>query len=177
MIDNNFIIPECYIDTCLIEVLLKAGKNLANHQKGNGTVAKKMKGFAEVFCIGIIDEDRKTLDYLKEFQLKIASDNLKLWKHDTLHHYVIQLCPVIERWIMNDCLNRGITLQDLNLPTDLKKFTKITKSISSRNDNRLIRLFKTMLKEECESLLRLKNWIEYLKQHKYNSDINELVNA
>lgn len=57
--------------TCLVEVLLMADKDYVNHHKGNGKVAREMQNnFAEDFCIGIIDEDREDLDYLKFFELK-----------------------------------------------------------------------------------------------------------
>lgn len=170
--------PECYLDTCLIEVLLQAGKDLANHQKGNGTVAGQMReAFDESFCIGIIDEDRKPLHYLKEFDLLTGKSNLKLWKHDSLHHYIIQFCPVIEKWIMGECVANEISLGTFGLPTDMKRLVKITKSIGSRTDQRFVQLFKSMIRQECESLMRLKNWIEHLKQHKYKADINELING
>ena len=178
MSENNCIIPECYLDTCLVEVLLQAGRNLANHQKGSGTVAGKMKEwFSDEFCIGIIDEDRKPLDYLKEFSLLTGKGNLRLWKHGSLHHYIIQLCPVIETWIMNECVANEITLVDFGLPTEMKQLLKITKSIGSRADSRFVQLFKKMSNEKCDSMMRLKNWIEYLKHHKYEADINKLINA
>ncbi len=37
------VLPECYVDTCLIETIVPPDKHY-NHQKGTGTVAKKMKG-------------------------------------------------------------------------------------------------------------------------------------
>src|SRR5882762_3666354 len=101
MSSNRCIIPECYIDSCLIEVLLYADRDHVNHQKGNGTVAREMKNkFGDAFCIGIIDEDRKMLDYLIEFNPVTETISLKLWKHKTKHHYMIQMRPVIESWIL-----------------------------------------------------------------------------
>lgn len=56
---NKCIIPECYVDSCLIEVLLNAEKDYVNHHKGNGKFAREMKdNFNDDFCIGIIDEDK-----------------------------------------------------------------------------------------------------------------------
>ena len=40
---NKCIIPECYIDSCLVEVLLMVDKDYVNHHKGNGKVAKEMQ--------------------------------------------------------------------------------------------------------------------------------------
>lgn len=178
MSENSFLIPECYVDTCLAEVLLQAGKKHVNHQKGNGTVAGKMKDwFGDAFCVGMIDEDRKPLDYLKEFDLKVSQGNLKLWKHRTKHHYMIQLCPVIEVWIINECAVREIPLAGFGLPTELRSLLKVTKSIGVEADDRFVQLFKEMVRLQCESVIRLKNWIEYLKQEKYKADINKLING
>ena len=82
---NKCIIPECYIDSCLVEVLLVADKDYVNHHKGNGKVAKEMKTtFSNDFCLGIIDEDKESLDYLNFFKEKKSTDYLKLWKHIAL---------------------------------------------------------------------------------------------
>jgi hypothetical protein len=173
MNSNECIIPECYVDSCLIEVLLFAGRNHVNHQKGNGTVAKLMKEeFSKDFCIGIIDEDRRKLDYLKEFALKTESTGLKLWKHESEHHCIIQIRPVIEQWILNICEESNIPLHDL--PDEIKALKKVSKSKESKNDIRFINLFKEMLRKNCEEVVRLKNWIEYLKKEKYSADINKI---
>jgi len=175
MNENKSILPECYVDSCLIEVLLHAGRDYVNHQKGNGTVAKKMQAeFNNDFCVGIIDEDRRPLDYLKEFDLKKSSESLKLWKHKMKHHYFIQVCPVIEKLIRHECEERNINLLEFDLPVGLKELTKLSKSISSKNDPRFIALFKTMIHKHCDSILELQKWIEYLRREKYEADINEL---
>jgi hypothetical protein len=178
MSSNYCVIPECYIDSCLIEVLLVADKNHVNHQKGNGTVAKEMKEtFENEFCIGIIDEDRRDLDYLSEFDLVKETESLKLWKNKTKHQYIIQVRPVVEEWILNICNNENIDLSEFSLPEELKQFKRESKSISSKTDVRFISLFKKIKKTNCEPVDRLKYWLTYLKDKKYNVDINELKNA
>jgi hypothetical protein len=59
----DFIIPECYIDTNLVETLVcPAG---CNHQKGCNQVAKVMQEkFADRFAIGMIDADKRRPGYL-----------------------------------------------------------------------------------------------------------------
>ena len=50
-----FIIPECYIDTNLVETLIITDG--CNHQKGCNTVVKTMQQkFANAFSVGIIGE-------------------------------------------------------------------------------------------------------------------------
>lgn len=172
---NKCIIPECYIDSCLIEVLLVAGNDYVNHHKGNGKVAREMQmNFNDDFCIGIIDEDKKQLDYLKFFEEKKESDFLKLWKHKDKHHYIIQIRPVIESWFFRICSENDINLSDFGLPTKIKPLLKISKSIGSRKDDRFIKLFKQMKNENCQPVIELKNWLEFLKENKYNSNLDLL---
>ena len=138
-------------------------------------MASKMKDkFNEGFCVGIIDEDRKNLDYLKEFVLAIENKYLKLWKHNTKNQYIIQIRPVIEKWVLKICEDSGINIGDFNLPDDWKKLVMITKSVSSKEDQRFIRLFKEMKKRKVEPVLQLQSWLEYLKTNKFNADINRL---
>lgn len=172
---NKCIIPECYIDSCLVEVLLVADKDYVNHHKGNGKVAKEMQSnFSNDFCIGIIDEDKEQLDYLKFFEEKKTTDFLKLWKHREKHHYFIQIRPVIESWFLRVCKENNINLSDFNLPTEMRPLLKITKSINSRKDEKFIKLFKQMKNKNCQPVIELKYWIEFLKVNKYNSNLDLL---
>jgi len=172
---NKCIIPECYVDSCLIEVLLNADKDYVNHHKGNGKVAKEMNdNFENDFCIGIIDEDKEQLDYLKYFEEKKSNEYLKLWKHNEKHHYIIQIRPVIEKWFLRVCDDNGITISDFNLPKEIKPLLKITKSVNSRKDERFIKLFKHMKNKNCQPVIELKEWIEYLKANKFVSNIDLL---
>ncbi len=172
---NKCIIPECYIDSCLVEVLLVADRDFVNHHKGNGKVAKEMKeNFGNDFCLGIIDEDKEQLDYLKEFKEEKVTGYLKLWKHMGKHHYIIQIRPVVEKWILEICKDNEINLADFNLPTDLKALLKITKSVSSRKEERLVKLFKQMKNKNCSPVIELKNWIEFLKENKHNTNLDLL---
>jgi hypothetical protein len=173
---NSCVIPECYVDSCLIEVLLFAGRDHINHQKGNGNVANEMKGkFNGDFCIGIIDEDREPLDYLNEFQPVIESKYLKLWKHTEKNHYIIQIRPVIEKWIISLCEEYQIPLKEL--PEKWIDLAKISKSVTSKHDERFISLFKEMRKREVWPVMQLQQWIKYLMENKYNADINQLKHA
>lgn len=172
---NKCIIPECNIDSCLIEVLLIADKDYVNHHKGNGKVAREMQdNFKNDFCIGIIDEDKEQLDYLRFFNLKKETNFLKLWKHSDLNQYIIQIRPVIEKWFLKICEENDINLSDFNLPADLKNLLRITKSVNSRKDDRFVKLFKEMKNKNCQPVIELKNWIEFLKANKYDSNLDLL---
>jgi hypothetical protein len=178
MSSNNCIIPECYIDSCLTEVLLVADRNHVNHQKGNGTVVGEMKSkFENDFCVGVIDEDGKKLDYLEEFRMLTEGNYLKLWKHQTKNHYMIQLRPVMEKWIITICDEFGIDLRSFGLPDKWGDLVRISKSVTSKRDQRFVRLFKEMKRREIKPILKLQDWLKYLNENKYNVDINRLING
>lgn len=179
------IIPECYIDTNLIDVLLQnAEKKGVNHGKGNSSVATKMKNiFPDEFAVGIIDKDEKDIDYLKD-EFEIVNDKIAtyaiLFKHKTRHHYIIQLCPVSETWICNVCKEVKIDLtgSDYKLPNNPIELGYKTKKVSSKYDPTFRLLFKTIVKKSEESnfepVVKLKGWLRLLVDDNYKVDLSEL---
>lgn len=168
------VIPECYIDTSLIESLVPPKRGY-NHQKGCGTVTKVMKEhFADTFAVGIVDKDKKELDYLKEFSIVIAKGNLELLKHHIKNHFIIRIAPAMERFLLLNVAAAGLALEDFDLPSEFEQFKKVTKMVNSKQDLRFKSLFKTMKKHNLADLELLTNWLLYLKAHPYDSDINQL---
>lgn len=176
---NKLIIPECYIDTNLTETITPPDKEAGfygyNHQKGCGTVALVMKrDLGDSFALGIIDKDKHAVDYLKEFDEVITTPSLILHKHKTRHHYIVQVCPAMEQFILNSAAAVGISLADYGLPTDLDRLKKVSKSVNSKDDTTLKKLFKDLKKKGAPDVVRLATWIDYLKAHPYNTVIEEM---
>lgn len=168
------IIPECCIDTNLVETLVPPRKGY-NHQKGCGTVTKVMKEhFADSFAVGIIDKDKKELDYLKEFSIIITKGNLELQKHNNRNHFIIRISPAMESFLLLNVAVAGISLEDFDLPSEFEQFKKVTKMVNSKKDSRFKNLFKTMKKQNLTDFELLTNWLTYLKAHPYSSDIEQL---
>ena len=70
------VMPECYVDTNLIEYLLNAG---VNHQHCCSKVVGQLNTtFADKFAIGIIDKDKVQLGYLAECDLIVQSKHLSI---------------------------------------------------------------------------------------------------
>ena len=166
------IIPECYVDTNLMEtIVLPREKN--NHQKGCGTVAKVMKEkFTDSFALGIIDEDKNELDYLGEFTAVCTKGSLTLHKHQTKHHYIIQISPAIEQFILLAVAYAKLDLADYDLPNTLQTLSKVTKSTNSKDDERFKRLFRDLKKSEATELGLVSAWLTYLKENRYNIDLD-----
>lgn len=171
---DQSVIPECYIDTNLVETLVPPTRQY-NHQRGCGTVAKVMKErFANRFALGIIDRDKHEVNYLKEFKEICTESSLILHKHKTRHHYIIQINPAIERFIIKSADIAGVSLQDFNLPNNFELLKKEAKTITSKKDQRFKSLFKTFRYHKVPEILKLAAWISYLKDKNYQADMDIL---
>ncbi len=63
---DSLILPECYMDTNLIETLVPPQRGY-NHQRGYPAVAKQMKEkFSDDFALGIMDNGKRHVSYLQE---------------------------------------------------------------------------------------------------------------
>jgi hypothetical protein len=170
------IIPECYIDTNLIETLVPPQTGY-NHQKVCGTVSNRMKGkLVDSFAVGIIDKDKKDIDYLSEFDQVVQFGRLYLFKHCSRHHYIIQISPAMEQFILDNALSCDLRLGNYNLPESLSELKKVTKSVNSKKDQRFKQLFKDIHKSNSDEFRVLTRWIHYLKEGTYNTIMSELKN-
>ncbi|MCF6403632.1 hypothetical protein L3C95_12145 [Chitinophaga filiformis] len=170
------VIPECFVDTNLLETLVPPVTRY-NHQKGCGTVTKVMKqNFSDRFAIGIIDKDKYEVDYLKEFTVVCQAGALILHRHSNIarHHYIIQISPAMERFILDNATLANISLSDFNLPEDLEQLKKVSKSVNSKYDERFKRLFIAMREAGARDLIRLADWVSYLKENTYQADLRVL---
>jgi hypothetical protein len=168
------VLPECYVDTCLLETLVPPLTHY-NHQKGTGTVAKKMKEkFADRFALGVIDKDKRELHYLREFDLIASKGNLELYKHKQKHHYFILINPAIETFIIANAATSGIILSQFGLPETLDGLRKISKSANSKYDPRFKNLFNAFVESGQDEIMLLITWINYLKEENYKVDLEVL---
>ena len=171
------IIIECYIDTKLIKALVPP-RTKYNHQHGCPKVVKMMKDkFDDDFALGIIDRDKKELGYVEQFTLVVEiSDTLQLLKHRNKNHYLIFICPAVEKWIISCALDAGILLSDYGLPNDFRSLMKTTKKSTDENDDpyssNFKELFKVFRTANPSKVAVLRFWIEYLKVNPYNADLN-----
>jgi len=171
---DQSIIPECFVDTNLVETLVPP-QGQYNHQKGCGTVTKVMKEkFANRFALGIIDKDKYKMDYLKEFDEICTNGSLILHKHPARHHYIIQINPAMERFILKNAETVGVSLQAFDLPTDFELLKKESKTVNSKNDLRFRKLFKSLNHHGAPEIIKLSIWISYLKKENYLADLDVL---
>lgn len=179
---DNHIVPECYIDTMLVQALVPPEKNSRyNHQHGCFAVSNEMELYSlkDKFALGIIDNDKKKAKYLSKFiEIDTIEDALKLYKHREFHQYYIEVNPAMETWILKVCEQEQINIvADFDLPSDLRELMRVTKAQTSIKDKRFVDLFLKFKMSSNPSVLKLKIWITLLKEKNYSVDINELINA
>lgn len=168
------VLPECYVDTCLIETLVPPSSHY-NHQKGSGTVSQKMQRFfSDQFALGILDKDKRELFYLREFDRLVAHHHLELFKHRHRHHYIILIAPAIELFIINNAAEAGISLVSFDLPDTLDELRKVSKSVGSKTDPRFQKLFNKLVEKKTSEVMLLIAWIRYLKEKNYKANIAAL---
>lgn len=178
------IIPECCVDTNLVETLVPPARRGIqkgyNHQKGCGTVTKVMQErFAGSFALGVIDKDKREVDYLKLFdvvtpEIITATTSLVLYKHPNRHHYIIQINPAVETFIQNCAAAASISIADYELPTDDALFRKECKREQSKADARFSKLFKALSRAKVPDIARLTSWITHLKEYTFGANIDAL---
>ncbi len=172
--------PECYADTLLVSTLVPPAKRY-NHKHSCLLVEREMVTgkLKDRFAVGIIDKDKRKIKYLKEFEMIDQVENyLALYRHKSRekHHFIIQIIPALEQWILNVCEQEKITFA--NLPGDLSELKKYTKRQSSMENENLKLLYLTMgEKENNPAIRKLKGWLTVLKEKNYDVELNELKNA
>lgn len=167
----DFIIPECYIDTNLVETLVCTGG--CNHQKGCNQVAKVMQEkFADRFAVGIIDADKRRPGYLSEFCEIASSEHIKLFRHPVRSHFIILVHPAADGFILSCAEIANVNMADYGLSSKLKEFTAQTKNVMSNKDLRFKRLFKSM--ENVGEIRLMKSVIAYLVDKTYEASNDDL---
>lgn len=169
----DFIIPECYIDTNLVETLVcSAG---CNHQKGCNQVAKVMQEkFADRFAIGMIDADKRRPGYLDEFMEIASSEHIRLFRHYRRPHFIILVYPAADGFILSCAESAHVDVREYGLSPVLKEFTVQTKNVMSNKDIRFKRLFKA-IKVTGEMKL-LESVLTYLIDNCYQISDQEILN-
>ena len=149
------VMPECFVDTNLIEYLLNAG---VNHQHC----------CSNKFAIGIIDKDKVQLGYIQECDVIAQTEHLTLMKHRKRHQYLITIAPAVDKFVLDCAEEQMVDVKAFGLPSELMKFTKESKSVSSNSDPRFKSLFAAI--RNNSEIHSLKMALKYLCENQYSSD-------
>ena len=158
-----YVMPECYVDTNLIEYLLGAG---VNHQHCCSKVVGQLNTtFADRFAVGIIDKDKVQLGYIKECDEVARTRHLTLLRHRARNQYLVTVPPAIDRFILDCAGERGVRTETFGIPSTLKEFTKYSKSVTSNTDERFKALFAAIAGNP--EIRALQAVLKYLCDHTY----------
>ena len=176
---DKAILPECFGDTLLIEALVKTNVGY-NHQHSCFRVEAMMKQgvLKDAFAVGIIDKDKKTITYLREFDLiDECPDFLKLHHHPQKPHYIIQICPALESWILEVYRLGNIDIKAYGLPDTLEALKTITKrQIKLSETPGLHQLFQHLrARPDIAPVSKMIHWVSVLKEHNYSATVEELT--
>lgn len=165
------ILPECYVDTNLVQVIMQIKG--VNHQNSCGQVTNVLQQqFKDRFAVGIIDNDKRQSDYSKESIVIARSKELTLCKHKDSHHYLVKINNIMERFIINCAKEQGVDLNQYDIPSDLEGLKKITKTKDSLNNPKLQIAFKAI--SHSNEMVLLKEVLEYLNSNRYDSKEAEI---
>ncbi|RYC71935.1 MULTISPECIES: hypothetical protein [Spirosoma] len=173
------VLPECYIDTKLVKALVPP-KRQYNHQKGTNVLKIMKESLADEFALGIVDEDVQDREYAQNFDSIYHIEGcLRLLKHSTRPHFLIYLCPAVERWIIFCADEAQISLTTYGLPHDFDKLRKISKTSKSEDrdphSDNFQKLFRALRQSNSPSVSILQLWVNYLKTNPYTADVNWLI--
>ncbi|MCK9156418.1 MAG: hypothetical protein M0P12_09965 [Paludibacteraceae bacterium] len=169
-----YIIPECYVDTNMVETLLNSFGSITagvNHQKGCNNVTKILREkFKGQFGIGIVDNDKVKTGIIIDFKKIWESKHIAVLKHPDENHYVFAIKPAMDMFILDSAAEQGVNLNEIGFPDNLKKFTDITKRITSKDDAKIKNLIKA-IRNNAE-IKAFANALVYLKTNQGSSDEN-----
>ena len=164
------VIPECYVDTNLIEFLLDAR---VNHQHCCSKVVGTLeKVYRDSFAIGIIDRDKVEMGYIEKCDQLAATKHLTLFKNKTQPQYLITISKAVDQFILDSSADQNVNPNVYGLPSKLSDFTKVSKSITSNRDPRFKNLFKALINNQEFKNLRAS--LLYMVANKYKTDIATL---
>lgn len=164
MFDIKQFVPECYVDSRVIQILLNS-KVGPNHSHGVGKVLNKLcEKLADYPAIAIVDQDPNKgpkPSVWNQFDLdstlgKLDNYGFRLYKRANFNQWVIEIVPEIERWILEACAEVHINLEDFNLPQNLVNFNMITKSCNILENKDFTNLMVELINQESPRILKLR---------------------
>ena len=152
MIEQPHILPECFADTLLVNMLIKS---TANHKRSITQVFGALKkDFKNRKAIGVIDDDKSKDDYYKEFKIEKDTSNYRYLIHKSKPHYLLVLKKDFERLIFSCAEQTSVKHSYLK---DLGTLKRITKSANVHQNNEFKNLLNTLIQKKAPPLLEIQS--------------------
>ena len=148
------VVPECYADTLLVELL---GFVSPNHQMGIGKVfGAFQKSNQNRFAVGIIADDKvkpKNLDYFEITENVHGVKRLKKGKHS-----ILIISPAFEDWIYENARAKDVDPTKFGFHTR-KDFQKACKRMDVSTNQQVKQFLNTLKQKNAPGFQQLKTWI------------------
>jgi len=153
---HHNILPECYADTLLVELL---GFKGANHQLGIGMVFNTFKQrFKMQKAVGIIDDDKQKPAGIKDFEEVESKHNIQKCLSKDGKHTLLIIQPAFEDWVFSNA-----SAVSVDFPTEFenkKRFRAICKNQNVSHNKELKKFLNTLKQKKAPGFLQLETWIE-----------------
>lgn len=140
---NLRLIPECYGDTALVNVLI-GGRKSVDHVFGIPNVAKEMKAGLlnqpDVVLIGFVDNDKRTPPYFDDFEIVAAENKVLFKKKPYTEHYLLVIDKAIETFLIWNAQQVNIDLAEYGLTPELKRLCQLMKRTTIGSDSNYLQL-------------------------------------
>ncbi len=154
---QDHILPECYADTLLVEILLST--KVRNHRLGIGEVKNALtKNFKNRKAVGIVDNDKVKPTDFKEFQLGTELHGIQYRSKADTEHILLVINPAFEDWIFDNASTVGIDPAQYGFRTK-KYFKEICKKENASENKQLKQFLNTLKQKQAPGFVQLKTWI------------------
>jgi len=149
------ILPECYADTLLIEML---GFE-PNHKLGIGAVKNSLaKNYKNRLAVGVIDNDKKKPSDFDEFKVVTEKDGIKRCQKEDTKHTLLVISPAFEDWIFENA--KAVDVDPIIYGFRSREhFQNICKKRNPSENRQLKQFLNTLKQKKAPGFVQLKTWI------------------
>lgn len=141
---SHQILPECYADTLLVEML---GFERPNHQLSIGAALGALeKSFKNRPAVAVIDNDKQKPPALGKFQLTDEQHGIQVWTKPETRHAVLVVCPAFEDWVFENAAQVGVSPEKYGFRS--RKYFRETCKRQDVADNQNVKQFLNTLKQK-----------------------------
>lgn len=149
------ILPECYADTLLVEMLGFEPQ----HKLGIGDVKNALsKNFKNSVAVGIIDNDKKKPTDFSEFKIDIEKTGIQRRHNADTKHTLLVISPAFEDWVFENA--KKVEVDPAKYGFRTRKYFRETCKSPNVDDNQQVKQFLNTLKQKsAPGFVQLKTWI------------------
>jgi len=152
------VVPECYADTLLVEIL---GIEKPNHALNSNIsyVLKRVKeSRPDQKVVGIIDSDRGKSEKSLLDGFKLVEEQHGLKKYVRGKHTILVVCPAFEGWIFKVAADENVEPAKYGFDKQ-KKFAQECKRQDVKRNDRVKNFLGLLKQKQCPGFIQLKTWI------------------